>query len=1120
MKIIEVSTRRRVTIAMFTVAVVLFGSVSLGRLKVNLLPDLTYPTLTIRTEYAGAAPVEIENLVTKPIEEALGVVKNVNEVWSISRSGQSDVVLEFAWGTDMDYASLDVREKLDALQLPLEVQRPVILRFDPSLDPILRFGLYTKENDDALRAADDPEAPPVEPATLRTRNDEFDEEKLKYVRRFADEQLKKELESVLGVAAVKISGGLEDEVQVLVDQEKLGQLGLPIERVVQVLGAENINLSGGRLEEGTQQFLVRTVNQFQTVEEIGGVIVDQSNLRPVYLRDIALVQLGYKEREAITRISGVEAVEVAIYKEGDANTVAVARAVANRLERIRNDVLPSDVAFVEVYNQSTFITQAVGEVVNAGIIGGILAIIILYFFLRNVGTTLIISLSIPVSVIATFNLMYGYDLTLNIMSLGGLALGIDLLLDNSIVVLENIARHREMGKSAVAAARDGASGVGMAVLASTLTTVAVFFPLVFVQGIAGQLFRDQALTVTFSLLASLVVALTLIPMLASLGNREKGAALPHPAQPPSREEFQAKVSQAGFFRSILYRISYGFRYGVWYLYRIITAILKFISRAFYLLFHGLGRVMGLVLKPFTGGFNWIYGKLADGYPPLVRWALGHKAAVLGVAFSLFAGTLVLIPRLGVELIPQLVQGELDLEFRLPPGTPLDQTDAVLKRVQETATEVPSIRTSFAVAGSGNRMDANPEQGGENWGELHVKLADGVREDGEEIVMAALRDDLERMPGVQYKFGRPTLFTFKTPIEVEIAGYDLDKLKRVSQRIAASMAESERFADVKSTMERGHPEVRILFDRERAAALGLAVHELADRVVSQVRGDVATRYSWHDRKIDVLVRAREEDRVSIERIRRLVINPESERPIPLDAVADVIVDEGPSEIRRTGQQRVALVTANLTFGDLGAATEEIDRILAATPAPAGLVLRQAGQSEEMSASFRSLILALLLAVFLVYLVMASQFESLIHPFVIFFSIPLALIGAVLALWLTGSTISVVVFIGAILLVGIVVNNAIVLVDLINQLRAQGMEKLEAIVEGGRLRLRPILMTTLTTTLGLLPLAVGLGDGAELRAPMAVTVIGGLVVSTLLTLVVIPVMYAVLDRKIYAVESRQS
>jgi HAE1 family hydrophobic/amphiphilic exporter-1 len=379
------------------------------------------------------------------------------------------------------------------------------------------------------------------------------------------------------------------------------------------------------------------------------------------------------------------------------------------------------------------------------------------------------------------------------------------------------------------------------------------------------------------------------------------------------------------------------------------------------------------------------------------------------------------------------------------------------------------------------------------------------------VMADLRDYMEGIPGVQYKFSRPTLFTFRTPIEIEVAGYELTHLKRVSGEIARRLEGSPRFADVKSTMESGHPEIQIRFDRERCAALGLPVYQVADRVVANVRGEVATRYSWHDRKIDVLVRAREEDRSSVDQIRRILINPESDRPIPLEAVADIVVDTGPGEIRRVDQERVALVTANLNYGDLGSAADEVNAVIRRTPVPAGTVVRLAGQNEEMSTSFKSLQFALLLAVFLVYLVMASQFESFLHPFVIMFTIPLALIGAVFALFITGSTISVVVLIGAILLAGIVVNNAIVLIDLINQLRAKGMAKIDAIMEGGRLRLRPILMTTLTTTLGLLPLALGFGEGAEIRSPMAITVIGGLTVSTALTLIVIPVVYSLVDRK---------
>ncbi|HEX9971976.1 MAG TPA: efflux RND transporter permease subunit, partial [bacterium] len=1030
----------------------------------------------------------IENLISKPIEEALGVVKNVKRVSSISRSGQSDVLLEFEWGTNMDYAGLDVREKLDVLELPLEVQRPTILRFDPSLDPIMRFGFYRKDLKDKQEAPQD--KPKIQHVSYEDNDEKsFDENELKYLRRFSEEQIKKELEAALGVAAVKISGGLEDEIQILIDQWRMAQLKLPTEDLARQLGAENVNLSGGRLEEGTQQYLVRTLNQFKSIEEIGNVIISSNGGKPIYLRDIAVVRHGYKEREAITRLNGIEAVEIAIYKEGDANTVAVARAVENRMNRVR-EILPKDLELVKVYDQSTFIRQAVNEVINAGVIGGILAIIILYFFLQNFWTTVIIALSIPVSVIATFNLMYGADLTLNIMSLGGIALGIGMLVDNSIVVLENIHRHREKGKSFLEAAQDGASEVGMAVTASTLTTVAVFFPLVFVKGISGQLFRDQALTVTFALLASLAVALTLIPMLASLQSKKQEMELtPELKEPKTR--LGKLIRKVRLF--------------------IFNKFPVFLVKIFRIIISTIARVFRLLMKPLLNGFYKIYGTIDKRYPDVLQWSLNHKTAVLGVAFCLFIISLIIIPILGVELIPQLSQGEFQVEFKLPPGTPLDYTDAMIAEVQNSANKIQKISTMFSVAGTGNRMDANPDQGGENWGEVSVVLQPGSKKLDEEAVMAQLRERMDNLPGLQYKFGRPTLFSFKTPIEIEIAGYELNHLKQVSVEIARRMEASPRFADVKSTMESGHPEIQIHFDRERAAALGLAVYQVADRVVNKVRGEIATRYSWHDRKIDVLVRAREEERNSVEKIRKLVINPESDRPVTLEAVADIVVDTGPGEIRRVDQERVALVTANLREGDLGAAAQEINTIISQVPMPNGLSASLTGQNEEMAVSFRSLQFALLLAIFLVYLVMASQFESFLHPFVILFTIPLALIGALFALWITGSTISVVVFIGLILLAGIVVNNAIVLLDFVNQLRAKGMSKIEALIEGGRSRLRPIMMTALTTILGLLPLAMGFGEGAEVRSPMAITVIGGLTVSTLLTLIVIPVVYAVVDRK---------
>jgi HAE1 family hydrophobic/amphiphilic exporter-1 len=1080
MKIIETSIRRRVTIAMFTVAVVLFGFVSFTRLKVNLLPELNYPTLTIRTEYVGAAPAEIENLVSKPIEETIGVVKNVRKVSSISRTGQSDVLLEFAWGTDMDYATLEVREKLDSLELPLEVERPTLLRFDPSLDPIIRLGFF--------RQSSSTSAAGKQKITAKG----LDEEGLKYLRRFADEQVKKELESALGVAAVKVSGGLEDEIQVLVDQEKLARLKIPVGDIVRILGAENVNLSGGRLEEGIRQFLVRTLNQFQSIKEIGDVVITNIDNKPVYLRDIALVRHGYKERQAITRFEGREAVEIAIYKEGDANTVSVGREIDKRLQHVRK-ILPPGFKLVKVYDQSTFITNAVNEVISAAFIGGILAILILYFFLRNFWSTVIIALSIPISVIATFNLMYGADLTLNIMSLGGIALGIGMLVDNSIVVLENISRHRSRGKDGVAAARDGSSEVGGAVTASTLTTIAVFFPLVFVKGIAGQLFSDQALTITFALLASLVVALTLIPMLAALQGRKSGAQ----KKTDEYQEYQPKTRVGRWIHKLKVFL--------------FTTFPAFFISLFLRLVRLLSRIFLFIFNPVFNAFMKLYSAVEKRYPNLLRWSLAHKGIVIGIALGLFIISLLLIPQLGVELIPQLSQGEFRVEFRMPPGTPLEQMDEVIAGIQIAAADMKNISNVYSVAGSGNRMDANPEQGGENWGEMSIVMAKGTKRQHEQEAMTGIRKHLERQPGLQYKFYRPTLFTFKTPVEVEIAGFDLVKLREISNEVARKMADSPRFADVKSTMEVGYPEIQVRFNRDKAAQLGLPVYLIADRIVGKIRGNVATRYSWHDRKIDVLVRAREKDRASVEDIRQLIINPESPRPITLDAVADIKVDTGPGEIRRVGQERVALVTANLNYGDLGTAALEIDQIIANLNFPNDMRVQLTGQNEEMAVSFKSLRFALLLAIFLVYLVLASQFESFIHPFVIIFSIPLALIGAIWALWLTGSTISVVVFIGLILLAGIVVNNAIVLIDLINQLRARGMKKQEAILKAGHSRLRPIVMTMLTTTLALLPMAIGLGEGAEVRAPMAITVIGGLTVSTLLTLVVIPVVYSIMDRK---------
>lgn len=1092
MKLIRVATRRRVTIAMVTLAVLLFGLVSLSRLDVSLLPDLSYPTLTVRTDFAGAAPAEIESLITRPIEEVVGVVRGVRMVRSVSRAGQSDVTLEFLWGSDMDYAALDVRERLETLMLPLQADRPLLLRFDPAAEPVLRFALARAVDAHALNGqASNAQAPKTQNqdgALLPPPEAGDSVAELRLLRRFVDDRLKQDFESVAGVAAVTVSGGLEDEIQVALDQYRLAQLGLSAEAVAQRLSAENVNLSGGRLEEGSRQFLVRTLNEFQAVGDIDDVIIATRDGRPIYLRDVAEVEQGWREREAITRVNGAEMVELAIYREGDTNVVAVARQVDRALSQIEQQ-LPPDLALTRTYDQSVFIRQAISEVVQAALLGGLLAIAVLYLFLKTLRSTLIVGVAIPVSVIATFAAMHATGLSLNIMSLGGIALAIGLLVDNAIVVLENIAAKREAGASWIDAARDGAGEVSGAVIAATLTTIAVFFPLVFVDGIAGQLFRDQALTVTYALLVSLAVALTLIPMLASLG------------ESTGSRQLSSATTETAAPRGIFARLRF-------WLAKLLTTSVAMVVRVVAWVVTRLGQLIGLLVRPLVAVFNRGYGFLARRYPGLLAWALKQRGLTVVLALVLFGGSLLLVPRLGMELVPSLAQGEFQVDVQLEAGTPLAETDQFMAALDRVTRQQPGVARADSVAGTGRRLDSNPEEAGEHTGTLNVVLEDGA---SEASVTSAVRDYLSTQAGVDFTIKRPELFTFSTPLEIEVAGFDLDRLRSVSDRVVTILESSDRLEDIQTSLDQGHPEIQIRFDHERAARLGLRADQIADSVVRKVRGEVATRYTWRERRIDVLVRAQDNQRNSVERLGQLVVNPGADRPVTLDAVAELSQVIGPADIRRVGQQRVAVISATPAYGDLGSAAEVAQSLLANLALPEGISVRVVGQSDEMQRAFRSLLIALALAVFLVYLVMASQFESLLHPMVILLTIPLALTGAIFALWLTGSSLSVVVFIGLIMLAGIVVNNAIVLVTRINQLREAGLERTQAIIDAGQARLRPIVMTTLTTTLGLIPLAIGLGEGSELRAPMAITVIGGLLISTLLTLVVIPVVYSLLDRR---------
>jgi HAE1 family hydrophobic/amphiphilic exporter-1 len=1199
---------------MVFLAAVVFGYLSLGRLPVTLMPELTYPTLTVRTEYPGAAPEEVENDIGRPIEESLGVVGGLQKISSINRAGISDVVLEFSWDTDISQATQDVLEKLDRVFLPVEAERPLILHFDPSLDPILELSL----------AGDDERY--------------TGEEGLRRLRRLAEQQVKRELEPIKGVAAVQIRGGLEEEIQVSLDASALRRTGISIQTVIDRLAQENINVAGGTLLEGRIEYMVRTINEYESLPQIEETIIATFEGRPVRIRDLGTVTWSHKEREITTRTDGAESVQIDIFKEADANIVAVADLIrrtlgdfdlekaqaealaggavqtnANRrgppgagaaTAGLNSGLFKSEGAYLKVVaDRSLFIESSITDVKNTAIFGGFLAIVVLYLFLRNFKSTAIVAVSIPVSLLVAFAPLNSMGITLNIMSLGGLALGIGMLVDSSIVVLESIYRCKEEGDSMTEAVVRGTLEVRSAVVASTLTSVAVFFPMVFVEGIAGQAFGDLGFAVVFSLLASAGVALFFIPMVANktglglgttgvvaavLAMSTLGAANPKALgavfglvalifvlgwltmlvlklrgrldlDPTAKSaaglaQFSSGIAVKEGFRDFKRFVGGGFGFlrngdrsillrvvlalplvmgllvttlfGVIYLAfvrAIIGSLLEVIAKAFAVGVMGFAVFTRMVLVPAVGTVfavaTWLPSKVVgavltfvnNAYPRVLRGALAHPIIVImmvgasiWVAWS--AGT-----SLDSELLPEVHQGEFTVEVQLPVGTPLAETDRIVKPVEEAIlAERDHIEALLLTVGYDSTNSSRSDEG-EHSARFKVILDEDSRAaETEEAVIERLRARFVGIPDLEARVVRPVLFSSKTPIEVEIYGTDLRMLREYGAEAKAVMERLPGLADVETTLRAGAPEVQIVYDRDKLSLYELNISEVARHVRDKVKGFEATRFNLTDRRIPVLVRLQMSDRETVEDVANLIVNPGGDRPIPLNAVATVTLGEGPSEVRRVDGARVALIQANIASGSLSAAADSIRESLHAQiewPAQLGFDIR--GQSEEWERSQKSLLLALGLSLFMVYVIMAVQFESLVQPLVIMLTIPLAFVGTFLALKILSINLSIVVFLGMIMLAGIVVNNAIVLIDYINTLRARDVGKREAIITAGAVRLRPILMTTATTVLGLLPLALGVGDGAELRAPMAVAVISGLVTSTALTLIVIPTIYSLLD-----------
>jgi HAE1 family hydrophobic/amphiphilic exporter-1 len=949
----------------------------------------------------------------------------VVRISSVSRAELSEVTVEFAWHTNMDFATLKLREKLDLLRLPMDATKPVILRYDPNEEPIMRLGL-TGDTD------------------------------LARIRYIAEREVKQALESIEGVAACSISGGLEDEIHIDIDEQKLSLLNIPITTVANRLAQENVNLSAGILKQKDSQFLVRTVNQFKTVEEIKYIIIEKRGDVQLTLGSIADVFRGHKERKVISRINGRECIEAAIYRAADANTVSVANAVSDKLKAVQTNILkPRNMDYLVITNQSKFIKNTIQEVKNTALIGGLLAILVLLYFLKNFRSTLIIGAAIPISVVITFFLMYSSNISLNIISLGGLALGIGMLVDNSIVVLESIQRHREKGADSYKASLQGTTEVAGAVTASTFTTVAVFFPIVFVEGIAGQLFKDMALTVTYSLLASLVVSLTLVPMLNATMRREN-----------SKDR--------------------------------LTGWLK------------------VLFKPL----DKVYRQFYLSYKKIQDITFGRRKIIFITVMALFFTAIFMTRFMGQELIPVISQGEFLINVEFQPGTSLKENTAIITDISEVLKKHEEIESIYELIGRGSRGGISFQEERENLSEFTLRLKPGILGKKEDRIMDMVRADLEKFPTTKVKVYKPRLFSFKAPLEVVVSGNDLEMIKQVSDELLEKIRGVDGIIDLKSSMEEGYPEIQIIFNRALLASQNMTINSVGTQIRNKIEGDVATRFIESDREIDIRVRLSEDARDRVDKVSRINIRNGLGMMVPLKALAEIRIKEGPAEIRRILQQKSAVITGNISGIPLDTAKEKV--LAAATAIECGpeCSIYLAGQSMEQEVAFSSMIFAIFLAVFLVYLVMASQFESFKKPFIIMFTIPLGIIGVVIIGLVFSMSINVIVLIGLIILSGIIVNNAIVLVDYIGKLEKQGMPKMEAIKTAAQVRWRPIIMTSITTVLALVPMALDFNEGFEIRIPLALTLIGGLIFGTFLTLIFIPLVYSMVVKEGKVTEEKQS
>ncbi|MBE3125853.1 MAG: efflux RND transporter permease subunit [Acidobacteria bacterium] len=1064
MKLARMAVDRPVTMYMFYIAVILLGAVSLRELSVDLLPDISYPRLSVITNYPGVAPEEVETLITAPLESAVSRIPGLRRVESVSKEGVSLLTLEFDWGTNMDFTMLHTREQLDNAKdrFPEDAESPTIVPLDPQSRPIMTLALTGDRS-------------------------------LLELKEFAEELVKPRLEQIEGIGSAETTGGVEREIQVDADPRKLALYGLKVEDVARRVDAFNRNLQGGTIRKGTFKYALRVVGEFESLDEIGEIsLMVTKEGGVVRLRDVATVRDGIKERQGMTRLDGAESIGLLVRKESGANTVKVTKLAREVIDQIRKE--NPGVTLSIVNEQSKTIEDAIGAVKDELIQGAILAFLTLLIFLQEWKTPLIIGTVIPISVIGTFSLLFFSDISLNIMSLGGLALGVGMLDDCAVVVSENIFRHRGLGKSLKEAAYIGTKEVGPAVISTALTTIVVFLPVIYVRGVAGQLFKDTALTVTFALLASLLVSLTLIGTLQS-------RTFDFGAGSEGRWKWTWGLKKFPVAERPLYAVFKGIGF-------VLNFLVSFLVQLFAFIFHYLGLPFRPVLKAVFSAFNAVYGRFIVWYQRFLRWSLDHKGRVMAWTLVFFAVTFALGGLIRRELMPRMETNTFELDLKMPVDFSFEQTTEMAVMLEGRLRGLAPVRTVLAQVGIVSGMESADPNISVNSARVFVEVEKPKQLEG---VLDVMRARLAQFPDIAYTIVREqsTISQFLSlsaaEVGLKVKGKDLDRLKEIAEDLVARLSTIPGIADLATNIGQGKPEFLVTVNKDAIKRYpGLTPSMIGDFLVSAVRGRVATQFREMEKKYDILVRLEDASRRNIEALLGETL-PFEGQVVPLRDLVSYEVVRGPREIRRENQQREVLVTANLKGRKISQVTPAVDKVIATLRLPTDYRVVWSGEREEMSQSFRSLVLALLLATLLTYMIMAAQFESLVHPFIVMFTLPMGAAGAILALLLTGQTLNVISIIGMVVLIGIVVDNATVKIDYTNQLRRGGMALREAVEEGSHVRLRPILMSTGSTLVGLIPMALALERGAELMQPLAIVVIGGLTFSTFLTLILIPVIY---------------